>query len=304
MSEPEELQSTAEPETITVPDVAPSNDNSSDEVSDSTSPSSATPNEVSARTERRNNRAREHNAARAEAAEARRALEVERGERQRLSEQMAEMRGQQQAMLYQQRQAQGDPYENHIASLEEAAERHLNAAATATTAEQAKASMKEYHKALRQAATAEARRDMAGEIQKYDRSRPDPETAGMKVTLSSEFPWLPSNENARRAADGYIGVLVAKGRPNNIATYREACAMAARDFRLGGTPERASESRRAAYSGVSGRNGAGAEGTHLQFASGDGDKLRKMAAMRYPELDADAAYKKWQTNVGPRLARK
>lgn len=286
--------------TITLPDPEPpANDNGQDDPA----PGNAVEAQEArqSRKERREGRLREEQR-RAESAEGRLREAVEA--QQRMQEQLAELRGRTEAIQRHQAQQEGDPYERRMADLEARSRRHLNAASQAKDAATADAELNEYHRSQREASVLAARREMAAEFERFGRSLPDPETAGMKVTLSSEFPWLATNKQARDAADGYIGVLRAKGRPNNLATFREACAMSAKDFSLGGAPERQSEGRRAAYNGVSSREGGSDEGTMLRVPPGDEDKLRKMATAARPDLEPEAAWKHWLGTTGRKLARK
>lgn len=302
------------PTTIAIPEPEPTGDTGGDaDLSTDTrgapaSDSGATPEQRATRRERREERARTHKEALQAAATADARLAEFQVRERRMQEQIAELRGRTEQMQRQQAAAAGDPYDKAVADLEERAARHLRAAASATTVETQAAEMREYNKANRQAAVIEARRELQGDFQRFGQSLPDPEMAGMKVTLAAEFPWLTTNEQARTAADGYVGVLVAKGRPaNSLATFREASALAAKDFNLGGmSTERPSEARRAAYAGISGREGDGGDGggVRLQMSSEDGTKLRTLAAQMYPNLDREDAYKKWVREVGPKVARK
>lgn len=289
------------PTTVTIPepesnddggdqDAAPANDN-------------ATADQRATRKERRADRYRE---ARDAASNAERMLAQERTERQRLAEQVAELRGAQQAMQRQTQQSQPDPYEKTISDLETKAQRHLSAAANAKDAQTAQQEINEYHRALRAAGTAEARREREADMQRYRASQPDPEQAGMKVALSADYPWLQNNTRARDLADSYIGQLMSRdGKAYNLTTIREACALAARDLGLGGAAERSATSR-SAYNGMSARTGAGGDDgrTHLQMSSDDNGKMKKMAAQLYPSDEPEVAYKKWLKNVGSGLASK
>lgn len=298
------------PTTITVPETEPVADNDADISTDTRGAANdnSTTEQRASRKERREERARTHREALQAATDANARLAEYQQRERRMSEQIAELRGRTEQIQRQQAAAAGDPFDKAVSDLEDRAARHLRAAASATTAETQAAEMREYHKANRQAAVIEARREMQGDFQRFGQSLPDPEQAGMKVTLAAEFPWLTSSDQARTAADGYVGVLVAKGRPaNSLATFREACALAAKDFNLGGTPtERPTEARRAAYAGISGREGDGGDDgrLRLQMSGDDAEKLKKLAAQMYPALDREDAYKKWLQNVGPKLRSK
>lgn len=301
-TETESTEVVETPTTVTLPDAAPpANDNTDDDAAPSND--NATPEQRASRRERRADRFRE---ARERADGAERRLAAAETERQAMAQQIAELRGRQEAMWRQQTQTQGDPYEKQINDLEAKAKRHLATAASSKDQAVADAELSEYHKTLRAASALDARRETAAAMERFRGSMPDPATSGMRVSLESEFPWLPSNEAARNAADAYIALLMNRDkRPNNIATYREACAMAARDFSLGGN-EKASAASRAAYNGISARTGAGGDDgrTHLQMSSDDNGKMKIMAKQLYPHLEPEDAYKKWLKDVGPGLAKK
>lgn len=294
------------PTTVTLPEAEPANDNAD---GDGAEPSNDNgfPEDRTTRREKRAQRTASYKEQQTRAADAERRFAAADAERQRLSEAIAELRGRTEAMQRAQYQTQPDPHEAQVSALEAKAQRHLAAAANAKDPATATAEMTEYNKALRSASVMEARRELQGDMQRMARSMPDPAQAGMKVALEADYPWLAGNEAARNAADAYIALLISRDkRPSNLATFREACALAAKDFGLGGAVERPSEARRAAYNGISARNGAGGDDgrTQLQMSGKDAEALRKMAAFRYPALDAEDAYKKWLREHGPALARK
>jgi hypothetical protein len=257
------------------------------------------------RKERRENALRTEREGRAEAE---RKLQAALDDQRQIRDQLAELRGRQAQMQWQQTQQAGDPVAKEIEALESKAERHLaNAAQAVANKDEATrmAEMREYNKALRSAGVIEARQQLRGEFEQRLRQQPDPEQAGMKVALGSEFPWVRDNSQARDWADGAIAQLIARGRPDTLATYREALAMAAKEFGLGGAPERPSEGRRAAYSGISSREGDGEGGrTTLRLEGNAPEQLKKLAAQMYPSLDADQAYSKWLKEIGPGLAKR
>lgn len=294
------------PTTVTLPDPEPANDDDTNDVAPAND--NASPEErQTARREKRAGRTLAYKEQQTRAADAERRLAAADAERQRMAEQIAELRGRTEAIQQQQRVAQPDPHEKQVADLEAKSRRHLATAAAAKDQATADAELNEYHRTQRQAAVLEARRDMQQEMQRFSRNQPDPTQAGMKVALDSEFPWLGANVSARNAADAYIALLISRDKkPNNLATYREACAMAARDFGLGGTAERPSEGRRAAYNGIPSRTGAGGEGgaTQLRMSTDDNGKMKIMARQLYPHLDQEDAYKKWLKDVAPGLVPK
>lgn len=303
-TEPTSPEPNETPTTITLPDSEPANDNSSDDGSPAaTGESTVTQEQRASRKERQANKYREAQE-RERTANAR--LAERDAEVRRMSDQIAELRGRTAEIQRSQQQTAENPHDKMVSQLEEIAERHLEAAAAATKPEIAKAEMREYHKALRQAAIVEARRDMQGEFERFGRSQPDPEAAAARMALGEQFPWIRENDQARAMTDGYINVLVAKGRPRTLATFREACTMVAKDLGLGGAEtERPTETRRAAYTGVSNREGGGDDGrTQLQVPADDVPKLKQMARHMFPQLGETEAWTKWLKDVAPKSMRK
>jgi hypothetical protein len=291
------------PVNITIPEPEePANDNGTSDI-----PQAASGEPRPTRAQQKEMRFRHLTEARTRADQAERRLAAEGEERRKLALEVAELRGRQQAeYARRQYEEQGDPTEKRISEAHDAAWKKLQAAATSQDAERSAEAMREYHQALTQASEIAAERKIAAEMNKFRQSMPDPQTQRMKDALESEFEWLGSNAAARTLADGYVGYLTAqKGRPWNLQTYREACAMAAKEFGLGGGAGRPSDARRAAYSGVPGRSSGagGGGGDQLQVTSDDAGRLKKMATKLYPEMEPDAAYKKWLGTVGQRLRK-
>lgn len=70
-------------------------------------------------------------------------------------------------------------------------------------------------------------------------------------TLVQEFPWVGQNEQARQACGAMLKYLISQGRPNTIATDREAATRVEADFGLGNrTPRRASPRTEQQYGGL------------------------------------------------------
>lgn len=309
MTEPDQVQdepveAVESPVNITIPEPEPANDNAGDEggAAEPTGPQRQT------RQERKEMRFRHLTEARTRADDAERRLASEAEERRKMSVELAELRGRQQAYEQTRRQEAGDPVQKRIADAHAQAYKKLQAAANSQDPARSEEAMREYHETLTSAAEVAAERRMQAQLDRFRQSMPDPNQQRTWGVLTTEFDWLESNPAARAMADGYIGYLMqAKGRPGGIQTYREACAMAAKEFGLGGTVERPSESRRSAYNGVPARASAQSsdEGRNqLQVSGEDATKMRRMAAKLYPEMDQEAAYKKWLGTVGPKLMRK
>ncbi len=305
LDEVEVAETVESPTTITIPDAEPANDNDGG-TTEATAATDGPPTPRHTRGERKANKDNRFREALDRAEEATRRAQAESEARIRLEARLAETERRQQAWEQRQRQSEPDPTKKKIADAHETAWKKLQAAAASQDPQRSAEAMKEYHEALTAAAEVAADQRMEAQLRRFQQSLPDPQVQRTWSTLTSEFEWLESNHAARTMADGYIGYLVGKGRPNNMATYREACAMAAKQFELGGgATERPSQARRAAYGGVSGRASAddGNDRTQIQVSGDDARRMRAMAKSTYPELDADEAFKKWTQRVGPKLAR-
>jgi hypothetical protein len=235
----------------------------------------------------------------AEAEDLRKKWEESERQRQEQAQQIAELRGRFEQSQQQRQQSQEDPYEARLTDLRSRSAAHLAASAAAQDKEVAKRELQAYHEAQEAIADLRAERTFARRQAEFAANMPDPEVAGVKVTLGAEFPWLQNNAAARQAADGYINILLSKGRPDNIATYREACALAAKDFSLGGQ-EKPTEQQRARYNGVPAKEGAGSsDGGQRVSVDGATVKLAKAYLNSKGQAftdDADAV-RKWSTAV-------
>ncbi len=234
-------------------------------------------------------------AAQRERDEYKRQFDEMRAENARQREEMARLQGFV-AAGFQQRE---NPVDKQIVDLEEKSLQHLNNAAGAKDPATARREMTEYHKLQRQIGRLEGQSDLDKRFGEFQQGMPDPEMAGMKVSLGSEFPWLSNNEAARNAADGYIAVLRSRGKPDNLATYREACAMAARDFGLGGH-QPPTNGQRGRYSGAPAGEGAAGSEQHSSSIAWD-DHYQKLAQSAFPQDDPDTAKAKWLQKIGPKF---
>lgn len=290
--------------TLNIPEPEASNDNGADDEPGARAGETPAQTEERrlTRKERKDNR---FNDARKAAADAEKRLASYEEERRTHARELAEMRGQLTAFQQQRqldaRQQRQDPATDKVKEAQARAMAKLQAAAASTNPAASAAAMEEYHSAMTEAAELAAERRMQVQLDQFRRSMPDPQSQGMATTLASEFDWLPSNVPARQLADGYVAMLVSKGRQPGLGTYREACAMAARDFGLGGAGERPSDARRAAFAGVRGQTSGDDAPTKLSIPNADMGPLKKMAIARYPELEPDAAMGKWLKVHGNRL---
>lgn len=187
----------------------------------------------------------------------------EREERERLGREVAELRGRwEQAQQQQQRDAK-DPYADKIQALEDEAQMHLERVANSKDPAVQKAELRAYNAKMREAAKLDMRRDLENEARKNPRqqqSQMNPRDAAMLTALEAEYPAI-GDKKFRNVADGYVALLMARGRPDSLATLREACALAAQELKVGGVDSgKPSNVRRGAYSGFSSGEGAGGGG--------------------------------------------
>lgn len=250
------------------------------------------------RKERRANKLAEANRAASEASELRRELAEERAARQRHAEELAEMRGQLNAR---QQQDKPDPFDGKLKELREKRNRHLAASATAASKEHAERELDAYHEALEEIDELRGERRQSKNGQERQQ-QPDYTQVAQKMALESEFPWLASNKAARTMADGYVNVLVGKGRPMGMATYKEACALAAKDLGLGGTGGQSNGKGR--FSVPSGRTGASGEAGSSSFSANDMTRQQEaLAEQLYNHLPKEQAHAKWARDVYPKTVK-
>ena len=78
--------------------------------------------------------------------------------------------------------------------------------------------------------------------------KPEHGPSAIQALVESEYPWLATNERARRWAANAEDQLILEGRPPTLATTKEALALAAVKFHLGGARPQTADLRR--YGGV------------------------------------------------------
>ena len=252
------------------------------------------------RKERRENKLREAREAAAASDDLRRQLAEERAERQRDREQLAELRGRFEAT---QKQEQPDPHEARLQELRDKAQRHLSASATSQDQATATKELKAYHDTLEDIADVRAERKFAQKGQEWQRQQPDVSVQAQKVALEQEYPWLSSNKEARGTADGYYNILVygPKKRPQNLATLKEACALAAKEHGLGGTPT-ASDASKGRYGIPTGQTGGSQNGSPRSLSVETMTSEQKtLAELQYQSLAPEAAHKKWLATSGKKV---
>lgn len=234
--------------------------------------------------------------ARREADEYKRSLETERQERERLAREVAEMRG----YLQHQQSQQADPFDGQIQKLREKAEKHLEAAASAANQEASRRELRAYQETQEEIGELKAERRAQGLVQKQLQEQPNAEEQAIKVSIASEFPWVIHNAKARQTADGYRWAMLGQGKPDTLATFRAACAMAAKDHGLGGNGTATTDKQRAAYSGVHGGEAGGSNGSESRRLEWSED-YAVMAQAAYPHLDPAKAKAEWLKNAGPKI---
>lgn len=223
----------------------------------------------------------------------------ERQARQQREVELAEWRGRVEAA----RSAQPaeDPYESRLTDLRDKAERHLGAASTAGDKETARKELAAYHRAMEDIADVRAEKHVQQARQEWAQSQPDMATQAVAADLGAEFKWLRNNASARAVADALINDMINEGHPNGYETYRAACAQAAQILKLGGdAPPTNGASKR--YSLVPAKHGAGAAGGEQSMGAMQ-DFQKKIAETMYPDLESDAAHKKWWNEIGKKVAK-
>lgn len=234
-------------------------------------------------------------AARAEAAEIRRALEAERGERQRIDRELAELRATARTVA---ERNTDDGFKQKLTQLRAKANQHLVIAAqNDKNPAIAQREMEAYYDTLDEIQDArhehrESRRQPA-----QTQSGPDPAALAMWSALSAEHDWLNDDAHvkARQSAGHYASALIAQGKPDNLQTYREACAMAAQAFKIGGR-QAPTSGQRARYTGVPSRSGDSENDGREVVRMGRHEE--SMAEAAYAHLPPEEAHKAWARDVG------
>jgi len=200
-----------------------------------------------------------------------------------------------------QQQQQPDPAKQlneQAEAIEREMERELALAA------EGKSDMRRYWQLQRQQSELIADQRARQIVSEMMRQQPDPGLSATRQALEEKHPWLATNTEARAAADGYLRVLMAKRRvaQPSMALYNEACALAAKDFELGGdtAPSAASKAR---YAGVPSKEGASSSAPAEAPASEDDLAIARAWANYYPKLSGAAdevVYRAWKKKVAKR----
>jgi hypothetical protein len=241
---------------------------------------------------------------------------AERRERERLATEVAELRGRWEQSQQQQQRDAKDPYADKISALEDEAQLILEQISNTKDRGEQKELLKKYNAKMREAAKLDFKREQ--ETQERDTPRQQqqqgmsPRDVAMWTALEADYPMIANKDRSgaefRATADLYINRLLASGKPDNLATLRAACALAAKELKIGGHDERASNGQRAAYGGHANGDGGGGRGDNGAGKVEWGPQQRAMAmAMAnrlgkgYDEAEAKA---EWLKRVGPGVARR
>lgn len=243
-------------------------------------------------------------AAQRERDEIKKRFETEAQERQRLANELAEMRGRleerQQQTQQVDRQAQT---KSKIAELRKQAKFHLFLSAKAT--DQATADREwDEHKRLEDEAN-DLRDDMRDEA-RWEKRRgeitsnlPDPTAQAEVNFLNTRFPWLEGSKKAQALADVHMREMIAAGSPATRETAVAAIAWAGKTLGLGGNGTAPTNGQRALYNGIPSGEGAGSGNERKTIKMGRHEEA--MARAAYPHLEAKDAYKQWAKDVTARL---
>lgn len=234
-------------------------------------------------------------------------LEQERNERQRLSNELAEIRGR----LSERESATGtkDKYADEIAKLEEAADRDLKTAAAAMERNPAEAErlVKEHNKKQRQIARLEFKQEQDSE--KAEEAKRNPPLSqqeredGQKVI--QEFQWIMTNSHARAIMDDLISRMTGQGAPKNYATFKAAAAYVANALNLGGHQAPTNEQKQR-YNGVGAGEGSGGNGMgsrKVEMGKHEIALARALANREGKGATDEEARENWAKRVGSRIGR-
>lgn len=239
---------------------------------------------------------------------------AERRERERLASEIAELRGRfSEAQRREQQQAQPDKYADKIAALEDEAQLILQQVANSKDPTEQKSLMKKWNEKNREAIRLDIQRDN----EKKERENPqqrqtqgmDPRSVAIWTALEADYPIIADGGKSgaafRAQTDLHLNVLIAQGKPDNLATFKAAAALAARDLKVGGHD---GKPNRGAYSGNGngdGAGGAGGNGTGTVEWGPQQKALARALANRLGEgWSDDEAKAQWLKRVGPGVARR
>ncbi len=244
--------------------------------------------------ERRANKMKEANEARA-AAEAARVAAEERASR--LERDVSEMRGYLAAQAERERKNPDDSTDKRIEALEDEADAHLERAAETKDPEIKKREFRLYKQKTREATIlayeARANPKLDERFQQLQRNMPDPNASAAVAQAIQEFPWLATDDEAEALVNAKLGKLLSSGRPKSIATIREAATAVAKRLGLGGR-QAPTERQRQSFSGVRGGEGGGGGGGERAGEPEMNKANLALAAKAFPALEGK---KRWAAFV-------
>lgn len=243
-------------------------------------------------------------AAQRQAAEVRQQLEMERIERTRMAQELAEVRAHVEAGQRQsQTQSRAEQAKSKITQLRDQAWMHMERAAVAKDAQSALHERQEYQRLMDEAE--DTRREIWAEqererikAQMWERAA-DPALLEEKMYLSSRYPELETNVELRSLADGRFNALVTKGRQPSRQLMEEAITYAAAKLGIGGQSA-PTDAQRQRYAGIPGGEGAGGGNERRTIKMGRHEEA--MAKAAYPQLEAKDAFRQWAKDVAARLS--
>ncbi len=266
---------------------------------------------------RKERRQSEFQAAQEASRVAREELAAERRERERLAAQVAEMNGRWQQQQEQSQRDAKDPYADRISALEDEAQLLLEKVSTTKDPAEQRELLKKYNAKMREASKLDFKRDQEKDArenpkQQQQQQGMSPRDVAMWTALEADYPMIANKDRGgqtfRATADLYINKLIAEGKPDNLATLRAACALAAKELKIGGHDERASNGQRGAYGGHANGDGGGGRGDNGRPSVEFGPQQRALAmalanrsGKGYDEAEAKAD---WLRRVGPGVAKR
>lgn len=218
---------------------------------------------------------------------------------QRLREEFARFRGEQEAL---QRQNQTDPVQAKLADNKKRIEAALDRMGRGDNT-----AMEDWHAARMEEQRIIARNEAETFAKENAKNAPKPLDPILQA-VTAKHDWLLTDHDARQIAEGVIARLVRTERRDmsdpgvRRQTMLQAAAEVARDLHLGdpGNTE-PSDVQRERYHGVSGKTTGAGEGKTVVSMTSD-QKAQAEALFKY--MEPDAAHKEWWLKVGKKIAER
>lgn len=231
----------------------------------------------------------------------RRELESARSERQRMAEQLAELRGRieaRSAPAPAAKDAVSDQLKENRRAIENALERMGKGDTNA---------IEEWHAAREREQRLISRSEAQAIADEAAKNAPKP-LDPVLAAVAAKYDWIQTDPEARQVAEGYVARLVRQEKRDlsNPAvrkqTLMQAAAEAARDLGLGGEADEPGEAQRERYRGIAGQSsGAGRSGKTVVSLNGE-QKAQAEALFRH--LEPEAAHREWWAKIGTRITNK